>query len=219
MQSIIKRINYYEPVNRTIDLFVWIVQWIFIDLFNVIIHFLNINKNKESETIKYEDKYLKEYNDLEEKEYSKKALETLHDCVVEEKTEKHGLIKIMYNIEKNQFFYYTDKIKSVPYSILDVVARKYVIENDCKCIFININDEIKQLEEKRLEDKNKKTETTNNNDSVFVNFKNYNIKKKNVYIKTRVNNYKYGGSFSELNQSSSIEKGKSITFSEYKKNV
>ena len=29
--------------------------------------------------------------------YSKKALETLHDCVVEEKTEKHGLIKIMYN--------------------------------------------------------------------------------------------------------------------------
>jgi hypothetical protein len=139
--------------------------------------------------------------------------------VVEEKTEKHGLIKIMYNIEKNQFFYYTDKIKSVPYSILDVVARKYVIENDCKCIFININDEIKQLEEKRLEDKNKKTETTNNNDSVFVNFKNYNIKKKNVYIKTRVNNYKYGGSFSELNQSSSIEKGKSITFSEYKKNV
>ena len=139
--------------------------------------------------------------------------------MVEEKTEKHGLIKIMYNIEKNQFFYYTDKIKSVPYSILDVVARKYVIENDCKCIFININDEIKQLEEKRLEDKNKKTETTNNNDSVFVNFKNYNIKKKNVYIKTRVNNYKYGGSFSELNQSSSIEKGKSITFSEYKKNV
>ena len=105
---------------------------VLIDLFGVIINFSNTNKNKESETIKYEDKYLKEYNDLEEKEYSKKALETLRDCVVEEETEKYGLIKIMYNIEKNQFFYYTDRIKSVPYSILDVVARKYVIENNCK---------------------------------------------------------------------------------------
>ena len=219
MKSIIKRINYYQPVNNTLNFFVWIIQLVLIDLFGVIINFSNTNKNKESETIKYEDKYLKEYNDLEEKEYSKKALETLRDCVVEEETEKYGLIKIMYNIEKNQFFYYTDRIKSVPYSILDVVARKYVIENNCKCIFIDINDELKLLEKKRLEYKNKKTETTNNNDSVFVNFKNYNIKKNNVYIKTRVNNYKYGGSFSELNQSSSIKKGKSITFSEYKKNV
>ena len=233
MQLITKQLNFYNPISCLLEFFIWLIHWIFIDLFDAMVGLLefflfdflmdffdlNKNKNKENETVKYEDKYLQEYNDLDEKEFSEKALETLRDCIVEEETEKYGLIKIKYNIEKKQFFYYTDRPKSVPYTTLDVVARKYVIEHDCKCIFVDINTEIKQLEEKRLQDKEKKTEPTKKEDSLFVSFKDYNIKKKNIYIKGSVNNYKYGGTFSELNENTSIKKGKPISFSEYKKNV
>ena len=49
------------------------------------------------------------------------------------------------HIEKNQFIYYTEFIKTIPYNILDVVARKYVIHFDCKCIFTDIKQELRKV--------------------------------------------------------------------------
>ena len=56
-------------------------------------------------------------------------------------------------------------------------------------------------------------------DDVFVQFKSYNIKEnKSDLIKTKINNYKYGGNFEDLK--GKIEKEvKCLSYSDYKKNI
>ena len=170
-QELTKSRKHYNPL---ISLFLF-----FYLLFKKIItHF------KKNEPVikkeKYEDKYLKEFEILKMKEYSEKALKLLDRNVVEEETDKYGLIKMKYNAEKNQFLYYTEIIKTIPFNILDVVARKYVIHFDCKCIFIDIKQELmnKEKENREIAEKKALEKPKKDLDNVFANFKSYNMKEK-----------------------------------------
>ena len=48
-----------------------------------------------------------------------------------------------WNQEKERFEYYSDK-KDIPYRFLDVVCRKFVTTNNCKCIYVDVNDEFEK---------------------------------------------------------------------------
>lgn len=215
MGRLTKKIKYYNPIISLYLLFFFLIK-------KIIEYFIKNEPIVKKE--KYQDKYLKEYEILEMKEYSEKALKLLERNVVEEETENHGLIKMKYNPEKNQFIYYTEFIKTIPYNILDVVARKYVVDFDCKCIFTDIEQE---LENKKKESKEKEAEkkalekSKKDLDNVFATFKSYNMKEKaNINIKSKINNYKYGGKIEEMDaEIKDNNTAKSLSYTEFKKYV
>jgi hypothetical protein len=67
----------------------------------------------------------------------------------------------------------------MPYRYLEVIGRKYVITFNCKNIFIDMSEEIKTAEDKKIKHANEAT-TSNKNDldsskkDVFAKFKTYN---------------------------------------------
>ena len=208
-----KSIKQYNPLISLFLLFSFLFK-------KIITHF------KKNEPVikkeKYEDKYLKEFEILEMKEYSENALKLLDRNVVEEETDSYGLIKMKYNAEKNQFIYYTEFIKTIPYNILDVVARKYVIHFDCKCIFIDIKQELinKEKENREIAEKKVLEESKKDLDDVFAKFKSYNMKENpSINIKNKINNYKHGGKIEEMDVEIKSKSPLRVSYKEFKNNV
>ena len=142
-------------------------------------------------------------------------------------------------------FVYHSATKEIPYKYLETVARKYVIEYNCKKLYIDIRKEyekgvnkykeIKEKEEKAAKD-GKNTEDVNDTNNpnpkkkqIFANFKTYNRKgevhnkqKDKIYIlKEQANRYSYRGKIEEYSEAK-IEtcldkKGKDIDFASFKK--
>jgi hypothetical protein len=96
---------------------------------------------------------------------------------------------MIYDVERESFKFYSDN--TIPYRYLEVVARKYVKQFDCRPIFIDMEDELKlaeerwerekkEKEEKEEEEKRKKEEAVKNlkpveeKKNVFAKFKSYN---------------------------------------------
>ena len=46
-----------------------------------------------------------------------------------------GEVVMSYDKDTGCFSYYTDNLKEITYAILETVARKFVVENDCKTIY------------------------------------------------------------------------------------
>tara|TARA_B100001093_G_scaffold24249_1_gene21452 strand:- start:20631 stop:21269 length:639 start_codon:yes stop_codon:yes gene_type:complete len=212
MSRLTKQTKFYNPITLLLHILFYIAQ-------EIISYFYHKNPIVEKE--KYENKYLKEYDALEEKEYSENALKMLEGKVVEEYTERHGLIKMTYNVEKSQFIYFTECIKTVPYNILDVIGRKFAITFDCKCIFVDIKEELEKAKTLSIEQKEKqKNKEKKDLDDVFVRYKSYNIKQKaDPSIKNKINNYKYGGKIEEMDNESKKPNVKALSFKEFKNNV
>ncbi len=197
------------PINLT-------MVFIYIGYFLGIIFYMSYsdnNKVKQIESKKEEDKYLEEYNELEMNDISDERLKELENCFVEEETEKYGDIRMFYN---ETFIYYTTERKSVPYPILDMVARKYALRYNCKLLHVDIVDEINKIKE---QNKNEPVENKEKLDDVFAQFKEYNIiKKNNKNIKSKINNFKYGGKISEIPTKKISRESHKLSYSEYKKN-
>ena len=110
-----------------------------------------------------------------------------------------GVIKMGFHAENDHFVYYCNK-KDIPYKYLETVARLYVIEMNCKNIYINYEDELKKALE-NIEETKDNVEPENSvepeNDSVFAKLKNYKVEKvdtiKKWIIPDRMNQYKYKG--------------------------
>ena len=96
-----------------------------------------------------------------------------------------GNVIMTYNNNKEVFEYYSDN--SIPYRFLESVARKYVITYFCRPLYVDMEEELKESEKKRLEKENeeklqkeKEKEELNNKaiipikKSVFAKFKSYN---------------------------------------------
>jgi len=134
----------------------------------------------------YKKKYFEEFTSLEEKDHSKDFLNSLKDKFIHEETPMGDII-MAYNIDYHSFWYYADR-KSIPYGILDAVARKIAIDNDCKSVCVNYIEELKKAKEKCIEEINEETnkeinketneEEIDNKKSVFATFKSYNKTKK-----------------------------------------
>ena len=109
---------------------------------------------KEKPTpIPFEEKYKKEYLNLEDIELTEERLTSLKNSILLEHTPL-GNVVMHYDHARETFTYYSDS--TIPYRYLEVVSRRYVVVNNCKRIYVNMDDEIKEAE-KKLEDK-KQTE-------------------------------------------------------------
>ena len=86
----------------------------------------------------FNSKYLQEYYDL--KDNTIEDFDILKDKIITEKT-PDGLVYLGYDFSKEAFFYYSD-FKDIAYSYLEVCARKFVIEHDCKLLLLNTKEEI-----------------------------------------------------------------------------
>lgn len=150
---------------------------------------------------KFEDKYIKDINKLEERNLSKDELILLQKSIVMENTPMGNVI-LFYFHEKEQFIFYSDR-KEVPYKYLDAVARKYIKMFDCKMIYTAVDEELesqkKKYEEIKEERKSIKPERTEKKRDVFANYKNYNmktdtpLKEEDYLIKENINKFKWGG--------------------------
>ena len=111
-------------------------------------------EKKEKQVIKFEDKYLDRMKAAEETELTVERLDSLKESFVMENTPQ-GNVVMFWDNKRDTFAYYADHL--IPYRFLEVVGRKYVLMNDCKKLFINMDKEIKAAE-KRLEEKKQKKE-------------------------------------------------------------
>jgi hypothetical protein len=115
-------------------------------------------------------------------------IEKLKNSYVIEKTPQ-GNVLMLYDKERESFKYYSDS--TIPYRYLEVVGRKYVKFFNCRPLFIDMEEELRIVDEKwtkeyelkkvkEAEDKLKAEEAEKNNKqlkqkkSVFAKFKSYN---------------------------------------------
>ena len=111
-----------------------------------------------------------------------KKIEGLSNCCVMEHTPL-GNVVMLYDGVRETFKYYSDN--TIPYRYLEVVARKYVKQFNCRPIFVDMDEEIQLAEkqnqerkEKEESDKKKKEEKPasqiEEKRNVFAKFKSYN---------------------------------------------
>jgi hypothetical protein len=111
-----------------------------------------------------------------------KKVESLGNCCVMEHTPL-GNVVMLYDKVRETFKYYSDN--TIPYRYLEVVARKYVKQFNCRPIFVDMDEEIQLAEkqnqerkEKEESDKKKKEEKPasqiEEKRNVFAKFKSYN---------------------------------------------
>lgn len=91
-----------------------------------------------------------------------------------------GNVLMRYNVNIEAFEFYSDN--TIPYRYLEVVSRKYVIANNCIPLYIDMEETLKETEQKMIEQEEidkKDKENVNNSEkkdkkSVFANLKDYN---------------------------------------------
>lgn len=90
---------------------------------------------KDAKDAEYNKKYEDELKALKERNLDEVDFLTLSKQWVNEET-PGGNVVMNYDRETDCFVYYTDHLKQITYGILETVARKFVVENDCKIIYI-----------------------------------------------------------------------------------
>ena len=169
---------------------------------NFVVYFLNMLSKQADELenvapptkektppveVPYHDKYLDKLKSISSVNESLNV-DSLKNSMVVEHTPL-GNVAMYYDNKREAFVYYSDSV--MPYRYLEVVARKYVITFKCKCVFIDMEDEInkaktkieeqknvKKLEEEQKQEQEQKQKQTEVEEAkkknVFANFKNYN---------------------------------------------
>jgi hypothetical protein len=179
--------------------------------------------------IPYEVKWFDEFDDNggEEGEEGEECEEELTEDFVNNlclntvtETTPRGDVLMYYSSKLGSFVYHSNT-KEIPYKYLETVARRYVIEYNCKKLYIDIRKEyekglnkykeIKEKEEKAAKDaKDGKVEDVKENKKkqIFANLKTYNRKgevhnkqKDKIYIlKEQANRYSYRGKIEEYSE-------------------
>ena len=199
-------------------------------------------EEKEIKMVPYEDKYkdkIKAINSLEEINSDKTLLDNLKYSFVMETT-PNGNVLMFWDNNRSSFIYYSDTC--IPYRYLEVVARKYVIMNNCREIYFIMEEQLKPLKKEEIvekkEEKNVFAKLKSYNQSSILDTKNIAPKKQNqniqlpriqinqketdkneILLKENANRYSYEGkiiNFSFLQKPKKNMKEK-ISFSEFKK--
>jgi hypothetical protein len=146
--------------------------------------------------INYNEKYIDKFNKLIDIDITKESLDNLKNTITMENT-PNGNVIMFWDNNRETFTYYSDG--TIPYHYLEVVSRKYVIENNCKKLYIVMKDEIiiaeqkiekekeKEREKEKENEKEREKENENENENekktveekdhkrdIFAKFKNYN---------------------------------------------
>ena len=93
---------------------------------------------------KYEDKYVDQYKKLEDVELSKDKLDSLKNSILMENTPL-GNVVMFYDNSRETFTFYSDS--TIPYRYLETIGRKYVVMNNCKRLYVDMEEEIKDAKE------------------------------------------------------------------------
>ena len=198
---------------------------------NIVDSYFETNEvDEDSETeaeveaeIPYEVKWFDEFDDNGgeegEEELTEDFVNNLSLNTVTETTPRGDVL--MYYSSKMGSFVYHSRTKEIPYKYLETVARRYVIEYNCKKLYIDIRKEyekgvnkykeIKAKEDKAAADaKDGKVEDVKENKKkqIFANLKTYNRKgevhnkqKDKIYIlKENANRYSYRGKIEEYSE-------------------
>ncbi len=177
--------------------------------------------------IAYQMKWFEEFDEMgdtgddeqqEGEELTEEFVNNLSLNTITETTPRGDVL--MYYSSKLGTFVYHSHTKEIPYNYLETVARKYVIEYNCKKLYIDIRKEYEKGVKKYKEIKAKEEEEKNAADGgvdetkenkkkqIFANFKTYNRKgevhnkqKDKIYIlKEQANRYSYRGKIEEYSE-------------------
>jgi hypothetical protein len=196
----------------------------------------NMEIKEEKVIVPYVDKYKDKIKSDENVTLTKDFMDNLKNTFVMEMT-PNGNVLMFWDNDRNSFTYYSDT--SMPYRYLEVVARKYVIMNNCREIYYIMEEQLKPLvkplvkEEKEI---NVFAKLKSYNQSSIINTKNVAPKKQNIstrlptinikkedkndiLLKENANRYSYEGkmvNFSFLKKPKRNDSEK-ISFSEFKK--
>ena len=139
------------------------------------------DEEEKEDELHYRMKYFDELDELEDRKMTKKELKDLSKEYIHENTPEGDVI-MTYSSDTETFWYYADT-KSIQYWVLDTVARLYTINNNCKCVCVNYQEEFnkgkdktltqKEVDEQKVEE-NKEEEKKEEEKSVFAKFKSYN---------------------------------------------
>jgi hypothetical protein len=191
---------------------------------------------------KYKDKIKGEDHLLSSKDFlSKESLDNLKNSFVMETT-PNGNVLMFWDNDRASFTYYSDT--SIPYRYLEVVARKYVIMNNCREIYYIMEEQLKPLKKEEIIKEEEKEEKTvfaklkSYNQSSIINTKNVPSKKQNlsthlpriqinqkeenkneILLKENANRYSYEGKMINFSFLKKPKKkiNENISFSEFKK--
>ena len=173
----------------------------------------------EKKDIPYENEMFEEYDNLEDRDLTEDDVKDLSLNTIKETIPRVGEVLMYYDSELESFVYYS-KTKEIPYKYLETVARKYVINYDCKKIYVDIRKEyekgvnkckeIKEREKASAEQTGTDAEHTGENKKrqLFVKLKSYNRKaevnskqKDKIYILRELSNrYSYRGKIEEYKE-------------------
>ena len=113
-------------------------------------------------------KYLEDYKALDREVIDEETIKALSNMLLLEETPL-GIVKMYYSHDNESFIYWSER--QVPYKVLESVSRKYVIDNDCKSIHYDMEEEIAMKKKELLEATQEEEEEEEPSDSVFVTFK------------------------------------------------
>ena len=177
------------------------------------LEFTDSDSESDCDSEIYDEKYMNEYNELLINDLEDDFIKELKNTFISNKS-PNGVIKMCFDINTDSFWYFTNN-KDIPYKYLETVGRFYVIENDCKKLFIDYKEEyqkaVKAREAKFLERKEEMKRREEaieaQKNSVFARFKSYNTDslEKNTendddnspIIPEKMNRYIYKGKLSD----------------------
>jgi len=190
-------------------------------------------ENSPVKPVRFENKYLEEYKKLKSVDFTKEQLDGLKNTMVMEST-PIGNVVMFYDNQTENFVYHSDV--TIPYRYLEVVGRKYVTTFKCKDIFVDMSEELKNAEGKKIKKQetiSQERENSSNNAAVckkdvFAKFKTYNNVSKevaaapsknngptdtkkendNMLLKEKANRYRYEGKLVNLNFLQHVDKKK-----------
>jgi hypothetical protein len=124
-------------------------------------------------------------------------------------------IILAYNKETETFWYFTDNLKEVSYETLETVARKFVIEHDCKRLYVTPIQTAEQVlvsaaqtgqgQASAVQEEQKQVQTVQEEQpsSVFAKFKKYNttVKNNNSQPEEPANRFRYKGKLYQYEES------------------
>lgn len=154
----------------------------------------NISYNKNPSLYDYEPflfEYIDEYNSTKLSDISNNFLNILKYKFILTNT-PYGIIIMNYDCNNYSFDYYCKNSNTIPFEYLDTIARIYVVNYDCKKIYIeskNLNDDI--LKDEASEEKN-----SINDKKKHVFYSKKSIKKLDKFVS---NKFKYKGTFTHFN--------------------
>lgn len=168
----------------------------------------------------YELLYYDEFEALDDISYEKDDLINFKFKDVKDKTPM-GKVIMTYDVLSESFWYYSNN--NIPYKILDTLARKFSIENNCKSICVNYREEYYKGTEKlkiknqEVEDKLKKKLK-----DIYIQLKSYNSKDKskdNYILTNNANRFTLKGKIEDYYSKPKINENKDISYKDFiKKN-